>query len=74
MKNIKWSFKIENPTFIDEEDIPLINQDEDYVNYRTPDTAPSRIDEKSFTVPDASEVTTTFRLKQKLKGNKIVSL
>ena len=74
MKNIKWSFKIENPTFIDEEDIPLINQDEDYVNYRTPDTTPSRIDEKSFTVPDASEVTTTFRLKQKLKGNKIVSL
>ena len=74
MKNIKWSFKIENPTFIDEEDIPLINQDEDYVNYRTPDTTPSRIDEKSFTMPDASEVTTTFRLKQKLKGNKIVSL
>ena len=34
--------KTENPTFVNEEEIPLINQDEDYDDYRTPDT--SRVD------------------------------
>ena len=54
---------MENPTFVDEEDIPLINQDEDYDNYSTPDTTPSRVDETSFTVPGASEATSTLRLR-----------
>ena len=49
--------KMENPTF-DEEDIPLINQDEFYDDYTTPDT--SKIDEISFTVPDTTEATSTY--------------
>ena len=65
---------MENPTFADEENIPLINQYEDYDNYSRPDTTPSRVDETSFTVPDASEATSTLQLRQKLKRDKIVSL
>ena len=65
---------MENPTFADEENIPLINQYEDYDNYIRPDTTPSRVDETSFTVPDASEATSTLQLRQKLKRDKIVSL
>ena len=55
-----------------EEDIRMAHQDDDFDNYRTPDT--SRLDETSFTVPDTTEVTSTLRLRQKLKQNKIVSL
>ena len=62
---------MENIEF-DEEDTPLINQDEDYDDYRTPET--SRLDETSFTVPDITEATSTLRLRQKLKRDKIVSL
>ena len=64
---------MDNPTFVDEEDIPLVHQenDEDYDDYNTPDT--SRIDDTSFTVPDTTEVTKTL-LRQKLKRDKIVSL
>ena len=47
---------MENVRF-DEEDIPLINQDEDYDNHSTSDTTPSRVDETPFMVPDASEAT-----------------
>ena len=68
-KNTKM--KMENPTFVDEENIPLINQDEDYDDY--PDTTPSRVDETSFTVLDASDTTSTLRPRQKLKQDKIVS-
>ena len=63
---------MDNLTFIDEEDIPLINQDEEYDDYSTPDTTTSRVDETSFTVPDDSEATSTLRLRQKLKRDKIV--
>ena len=63
--------KMENIGF-DEENIPLINQDEDYDDYKAPDT--SRIDETSFTVSNTTEVTSTLRLRQKLKRYKIVSL
>ena len=55
---------MENPTFVNEEEIPLINQDEDYDDYRTPDT--SRVD-TSFIDPDTIEVTSTLRLRQKVK-------
>ena len=64
---------MDNPTFFDEENIPLVHQDEDYDNYRTPDT--SRVDETSFTVPDTQEeATLTLRLRQKVKRNKITAL
>ena len=59
---------MDNPTFVDEEDIPLINKDDDY----TPDT--SRVNETSFTVPDTAEATSTLHLREKLKRDKIVSL
>ena len=65
---------MDNPTFIDEEDIPLINQDEKYDDCSTPYPTTSRVDETSFTVPDESEATSTLRLRQKLKRDKIVSL
>ena len=64
--------KMENIGF-DEEDIPVINQDEDYDDYRTPEA--SRIDaETSFAEPAATEATSTLRLRQKLKRDKTVSL
>ena len=55
-----------------EEDIQMTHQDDDYDDYKIPDT--SRIDETSFTVPDTTEVTSTLRLRQKLKQDKIVSV
>ena len=61
--------KMENIRF-DEDDISLINQDEDYDDYRTPET--SRVDETSFT--NTTEVTSTLRLRRKLKRDKIISL
>ena len=61
---------MDNPIFIDEEDIPLINQDED--DCRTPDT--SRIDEASFRVPDTTEAKSTLRLSQEVKRDKINAL
>ena len=62
------------PTFVDEENIPLVHEDdEDYDDYDTPDT--SRVDETLFIEPtDATEVTSTLRLRQKLKRDKIFSL
>ena len=63
---------MENSAFVNEEDKPLINKDEDYDN--SPDTTPNRVDEISFTVPDASEATSFLRLRRKLKRDKIVSL
>ena len=63
---------MDNSTFIDEEGIPLIYQDDDYDNFRTPDS--SRVDETLFTVPDTIEATSILRLRQKLKRDKIVSL
>ena len=56
-----------NQTFIDEENIPLVNQDEDYdEDYRTPDTR----HDTSFTLPDTTEATSTLRLRQELKKKK----
>ena len=55
---------MENRTFLNEEEIPLINQDEDYDDYKTPDT--SRV-ETSFIDPDTTEVTSTLQLRQKVK-------
>ena len=69
--NRKWKAvtknknKMDDPTFVDEEDIPMVHQDEqEYDDYNTPNT--SRIDETSFTVPDTTEATSTLRLRQKV--------
>ena len=48
---------MENPVFIDEKNILLV-QDEDYDDYRTPDTI--RVDETSFMVPYTAEATSTL--------------
>ena len=53
--------EIDNPRFVDEETIPLV-QEEDYDDYNTADT--SRIDETSITEPDTTEATST---KSKIK-------
>ena len=51
-----------NPTFVDKEDIPMVHQDEEnYDDYNTPDI--SRVDETSFIEPDATEATSTLRLR-----------
>ena len=63
---------MDNLAFVDENNIPLVQQDEDYDDYNTPNT--SRIDEASFTVPDAAEVTSTLRLTQELKQDKLAAL
>ena len=62
---------MDNPRFVDEETIPLV-QDEDYDDYNTPNT--SRVDETSFTEPDTTEATSTLRLKQKVKRDKLGAL
>ena len=56
---------MDNPMFVDEENTPMIYQDEDYDDYNIPTT--SRIDETSFTVPANTEATSTLRLLQKVK-------
>ena len=58
--------------FVDEETILMVHQDEDYDDYNIPIT--SRIDETSFAVPDTIEATSTLRLRQKLKRDKITAL
>ena len=62
---------MDNPTFVDEEDIPMVHQDDDYDNYNTLDT--SRV-ETSFREPDDLEAISTLRLRQKVKRNKITAL
>ena len=74
MKNIIWSLKIkmDSPTFVDEETIGMVKQDEDYDNYNTPNT--SRVDETSFIEPATTEATSTLRLNQKVKRDKLAAL
>ena len=61
---------MDNPVFVDEEDIPLINQDEEYDDYRTIDI--SRLDETSFI--DTTEATSTLRLRQEVKRDRLTAL
>ena len=61
--------KMDNPRFADGETIPLV-QDKDY--YGTPNT--SRVDETSFTEPATTEATSTLRLNQKVKRDKLAAL
>ena len=74
MKNIIWSLKIkmDNPTFVDEETIGMVQQDENCDNYNTPNT--SRVDEASFIEPATTEATSTLRLNQKVKRDKLSGL
>ena len=58
---------MDNPIFVDEEDIPLVHQYDDYDDYETSNT--SRI-ETSFMVPDTTEATSNLRLRQKVKRDK----
>ena len=55
---------MDNPIFVDDETIPLV-QDEDYDDYYRSDT--SRVDETLFTEPDTTEATSTLQLRQKIK-------
>ena len=61
-KTVTKDKKMDNPIFVDEEDIPLVHQDDDYDDYKTPNT--SRI-ETSLTVPDTTEATSNLRLRKK---------
>ena len=61
-----------NPVLVNEEDIPMVHQDKDYDEYMTPDT--SRVNEKSFIEPDATEATSAIRLRQKVKRDKLMAL
>ena len=71
----KWKVdtknKMENPTFVDEETILLV-EDEDYDDCNTPDT--SSVDETSFTEPDTTKATSTLQLRPKVKRDKISAL
>ena len=65
---------MDNPTFIDEEDIPMVHQDEeDYDdNYSTPDT--SRVETSFIELDTQEKATLTLLLKQKVKRDKIIAL
>ena len=62
---------MDNLRFVDEKTTPLV-QDKGYDDCNRPNT--SRIDETSFTEPDATEATSTLQLRQKVKRDKIIAL
>ena len=62
---------MDNPVFADDENIPVVHQDEDYDDYGTPDT--SRV-ETSFIEHGTTEPTSTLQLWQKVKRDKITIL
>ena len=62
---------MDNLVFVDEENIPMVHQDEDYDDYSTPDK--SRV-ETSFIEHDTTEPTSTLQLRQKVKRDKIITL
>ena len=49
---------MDDPVFVDKEDIPMVHRDKNYDDYNTPNT--SRIDETLFTEPDTIEATSTL--------------
>ena len=64
-----------NPTFADDENIPLVHDEDrsnDYDDYNTLYT--SLVQEKTFTDPDTMQTTSTLRLRQRLKVDKIAAL
>ena len=64
--------KMDNVRFVDEEDIPIFDEDDDYDDYNTPNA--SRIDDAWFMEPDAAEATSTLLQKQKVKWDKLAAL
>ena len=63
---------MDNPAFVNEEDIPMAHQDDDYDDYNTSNS--SRVDDTLVTVPDTTEATSTLQLRQKVKRDKITAL
>ena len=63
---------MDNPRFFDEETILLVHQNEDFDNYNILNIG--RIDETSFTEPDATKATSTLQLRQKVKRDKNTTL
>ena len=63
---------MDNSVFVDEEDIPMVHEDDDYDDYNTLNA--SRIDEASFTVSATTKATSTLRLMQKIKRDKLTAL
>ena len=63
---------MDNPAFVDEETIGMVHQDEDCDDYNIPNT--SRVDETSFREPATTEATSTLRLNQKVKRDKLAAL
>ena len=63
---------MDNPTLVYEETIGMVHQDEDYDDYNTPNT--SKVDETSFIEAATTEATSTLRLNQKVKRDKLATL
>ena len=63
---------MDNPRFVDEETIGMVHRDKDYDDYNTPNS--SKIDETSFMEPDTTEATSSLRLRQKVKRDKLTAL
>ena len=69
-RNGRRSLKLNGKTDV----IPLVTQDDEKHYDEGHDTSKSRVHKTSFTAPDATEATSTLRLRQKLTRDKIVSL
>ena len=64
---------MDNPRLVDDENIPLVqDEDIDYDDCNTPDM--SILQETTFTDPDSTETTSTLRLGQKVKQDKLAAL
>ena len=64
---------MDNPRLVDDENIPLVqDEDIDYDDCNTPDM--SILQETTFTDPDTTETTSTLRLRQKVKRDKLAAL
>ena len=64
---------MDNPRLVDDENIPLVqDEDIDYDDCNTPDM--SILQETTFTDPDTTETTSTLRLRQKVKQDKLAAL
>ena len=62
---------MDNPRFVDDENIPLVHDEDDYEDYNTPNT--SRVDKTSF-ITTEKEPTSTLQLKQKVKRDELAAL
>ena len=61
-----------NPTFGDEEDTPMIHEDDDYDDYNTPNA--TRVGKTSYMEPATTETKSTLRLNQKVRRDKLAAL